>query len=713
MDREEEIKVGDTKEVVIENTGDKITYKFIPETDGNYIFSTEFEEEGPYPIVYLYNEDRTEFLDELWDYGEITTRLSAGKIYYYVVQSEEPGTFSAKLEKSNVKSISYEAVKTEFIENVGGFEYDDGVYCYNVYPRIGDKLTVAYDDSVEEYIYEYINSLDAMFINVSDENDYIYDVEYTDTQTEHPWSIGASDNYYSVKYRGCTYNVPVKVLENPVSSISYEPVASIIVEENTRGYWITDEDDNNIGYYYNNLHDLIFQEGSKLTVNKTDGTSEEYTYTHGERDLFISHDGDVINFYGEYGLDYSYDNQAYKLWSLGADNYITINYMSKECRVPVEIKDSIEYSKDAAQAIVDMVNALPDEITLDNKEAVKEALEAYNKLTPEQIARLDDAMKKTLEAAKAKLDTAQTKIADLEREGEQNEDQAAAQSAIDAINHINMDDPASIEEARKIYDALTPDQQKLLIASIVQALTNAEEEHKADQAAADVVAQAIQNMDTSNPASVIETKKAFDKLTERQKKLIDPALVELLRKAFRAASLIPVKTIKITGISNKIAAGKKVQLTTIATPENATKQSVTWRSSNPKIAKVSQSGLVIISKKAGGKSVKITATATDGSKKQVTYIIKIMKGAVTKVIVKGAKKNLAVNKTMKLKATVKTTKGKANKKIKWTSSNPKYATISSSGKVKALKAGKGKKVKITAMATDGSGKKNVVSIKIK
>ena len=63
---------------------------------------------------------------------------------------------------------------------------------------------------------------------------------------------------------------------------------------------------------------------------------------------------------------------------------------------------------------------------------------------------------------------------------------------------------------------------------------------------------------------------------------------------------------------------------------------------------------------------------------------------------------------------VKTIKVKpANKKVKWSSSNKKYATVSSSGKVKALKAGKGKKVKISAMATDGSGKKKSVTIKIK
>ena len=70
------------------------------------------------------------------------------------------------------------------------------------------------------------------------------------------------------------------------------------------------------------------------------------------------------------------------------------------------------------------------------------------------------------------------------------------------------------------------------------------------------------------------------------------------------------------------------------------------------------------------------------------------------------KVTLYVGKSVQLK--VKGTK----KKAKWKSSNKRYATVDSKGKVKALKAGKGKKVKITAMATDGSGKKKVVTIEI-
>ncbi len=174
--------------------------------------------------------------------------------------------------------------------------------------------------------------------------------------------------------------------------------------------------------------------------------------------------------------------------------------------------------------------------------------------------------------------------------------------------------------------------------------------------------------------------------------------------------VVKVKKISISGLSKKIAAGKKVKLTAKISPSNASNKGVTWKSSNKKVATVNSKGVVTMKKKSGGKSVTITATAKDGSKVKATYKIKSMKGKVTKVTISG-KKSVKAGKNLKLTGKVKATKS-ANKKLKWTSSNKKYATVTSSGKVKALKAGKGKRVKITAMATDGSGKKKTVVIKI-
>ena len=171
-----------------------------------------------------------------------------------------------------------------------------------------------------------------------------------------------------------------------------------------------------------------------------------------------------------------------------------------------------------------------------------------------------------------------------------------------------------------------------------------------------------------------------------------------------------VAKITVTAPSNKLSAGKKVKLTANIS-NDASNKNIKWTTSNKKYATVDKNGVVKFNKKAAGKTVTITAYATDGSGKKATFKIKIMKGTVKKIKITG-KKTVKAGKTLSLKAKVTASKG-ANKKLKWTSSNTKYATVSGSGKVKALKAGKKKSVKITAMATDGSGKKATVTIKIK
>lgn len=175
---------------------------------------------------------------------------------------------------------------------------------------------------------------------------------------------------------------------------------------------------------------------------------------------------------------------------------------------------------------------------------------------------------------------------------------------------------------------------------------------------------------------------------------------------------LKVKSIKLSGISKKIAAGKTVKLNAEILPENAENKGIKWISSNTKVATVSQTGLVKVNKKAGGKTVTITAISNDGSGARAIYKIKVMKGVVKKVSSIGAKnKTVKAGKTLKLKAKVSAT-AKANKKLLWTSNNEKYATVKN-GTVKTSKAAKGKKVKITAMATDGSNKKATFTIKIK
>lgn len=173
-----------------------------------------------------------------------------------------------------------------------------------------------------------------------------------------------------------------------------------------------------------------------------------------------------------------------------------------------------------------------------------------------------------------------------------------------------------------------------------------------------------------------------------------------------------VSKVKVIGGSKEIAAGKKIQLKAKISPVKATNKKVKWTTSNKKYATVISTGKVTVNKAGAGKKVTIKATAVDGSKKADSYTIRIRKHAVKKITLK-ASGTLKNGKATTVKATVQTTGKDANKKLAWSSSNSKYATVTAKGKVTAKKAGKGKTVKITAKATDGSGIKKTIKIKIK
>ncbi len=184
------------------------------------------------------------------------------------------------------------------------------------------------------------------------------------------------------------------------------------------------------------------------------------------------------------------------------------------------------------------------------------------------------------------------------------------------------------------------------------------------------------------------------------------------------ASPVKVTGITISGISKKIAAGKKIQLTAAVAPVNATDSSVTWTikaDKNAKYAAVDAKTGLVTTKKAGkNKTVTVIATANDGSGKTAEYKIKLMQKAVKKIVLKASATKVKAGKKVKIKATVtpKASTKKINKTLKWESSNTKYATVTKKGVVKTKKAGKGKTVRITARATDGSNKKKTIKIKI-
>lgn len=144
-------------------------------------------------------------------------------------------------------------------------------------------------------------------------------------------------------------------------------------------------------------------------------------------------------------------------------------------------------------------------------------------------------------------------------------------------------------------------------------------------------------------------------------------------------------TTKLNRNTATIYKGQNLQLKATI---NGISSKVTWKSNKKSIATVNSSGKVT-AKKAG--KVTITAKANGVTAKCIITV----KNPTIKL--NNTKKKLYVDGTFQLKATVK---GKSSK-VTWKSGNNKIATVSSSGKVTAKKAGK---VTITAKANGKTAK---------
>ena len=189
-----------------------------------------------------------------------------------------------------------------------------------------------------------------------------------------------------------------------------------------------------------------------------------------------------------------------------------------------------------------------------------------------------------------------------------------------------------------------------------------------------------------------------------------PTITPMQKPGIQATGMRVIASVK--KVSNlpvkqklQLAAGKSMQLTVTLLPTGAKPQKLTYTSSKPSIAKVRGSGKIVAGKKAG--TTVITIRTANGLQKKIT--IRVMKKAVKKIKLSGVKK-LKVGKKLKLKAKITPKKKYASATVFWVSGNTKIATVTQSGVVKAKKKGK---VKITAIATDGSGKKKVIKLTIK
>lgn len=179
------------------------------------------------------------------------------------------------------------------------------------------------------------------------------------------------------------------------------------------------------------------------------------------------------------------------------------------------------------------------------------------------------------------------------------------------------------------------------------------------------------------------------------------------------ARKILVSQIALNSTGKTIEVNESFVLSANIKPDTALDRSVQWSSSNTKVATVDSNGRVTAV--AAGTAV-IKAAAKDGSGRYAVCNVTVTEPepeyiAVESLKITGSTKKVAPGKKITLKVNVSPANAD-NQQVIWQVSNKKYASVNSKGVVTTKKAGKGKKVTVTAVSAENGSIKATYKISI-
>lgn len=189
----------------------------------------------------------------------------------------------------------------------------------------------------------------------------------------------------------------------------------------------------------------------------------------------------------------------------------------------------IQKDKDAAKAVADKVNALPETITADNASSVYDAQKAYNKLSDRQKDYAGEA--------------AQNKIAAAVKAA----DKATADAVNDAIaalpDQITLKDKAAVKAARAAYDALTDDAKaqvdpaRLTAAEkAIQNLEKAQADHDAAQKVDTMINALPKHPSAKDRAGILNVYRRYQALSASARAMLPDGDVARLLAAMKGAN---------------------------------------------------------------------------------------------------------------------------------------------------------------------------------
>lgn len=146
--------------------------------------------------------------------------------------------------------------------------------------------------------------------------------------------------------------------------------------------------------------------------------------------------------------------------------------------------------------------------------------------------------------------------------------------------------------------------------------------------------------------------------------------------------VIKTKSVSLNKLSFTLYVGRTRKLVATVSPENATNKALKWTSSNKKVAKVDQNGVVT----AVGKGTATITCATKDTGKTTSCEVTVKNVKVKSISLSKSKASLTVKGTLKLDC-VFNPADTTVKDVTWTSSDPSVAKVDKNGKVTAVAPG--------------------------
>ena len=250
-------------------------------------------------------------------------------------------TIHATVLENTVREIRFQPAKEPVVYQ-GIDSYYNDEYGHEIFNEpgfnFGDRLTVVDKNGKETvYVAERDERGDLVFAADGKEPLYPWDDIFTTSNQGENGEFWEPDriNEYFVEYMGFRYALNCSIRQNPVASIEYVPANETVYLEGTHYYY--DEWAERDVYEIPNI-----EEGDILRVTYNDSTVGTVDYT-AEYDfetdsiLFVSESGETIETRNNRYFWINGESQFMEPWSVGGDNYYTVEYFGATCDVPVTI----------------------------------------------------------------------------------------------------------------------------------------------------------------------------------------------------------------------------------------------------------------------------------------------------------------------------------------------------------------------------------------